>query len=84
MWPALGKQVLSTQKTLVCIIAFISCFVCAIQNLSFIEFHMDFCIYDDILNTITIAGKKLLHFKLSKSDQILHVDKTGFPRPGHN
>ena len=44
---------------------------------------MDFCIYDDILNTITIAGKKLLHFKLSKSDQILHVDKTGFPRPGH-
>ena len=25
----------------------------------------------------------LLHFKLSKSGQVLHVDKTGFPRPVH-
>ena len=29
------------------------------------------------------TDKKLLHFNLSKSGQILHVDKTGFPRPGY-
>ena len=39
--------------------------------------------YDDIFNTIQIAVKTLLHFKLSNSGQILGVDKTGFPRPGH-
>ena len=44
---------------------------------------MDFCIYDDMLNTIQIIDTKLLHFKLSKSGQILYADKTGFPRPGH-
>ena len=44
---------------------------------------MEFCTYDDILNTIWITDKKLLHFKLSKSGQILRVDKTGFPRPSH-
>ena len=44
---------------------------------------MDVCIYDDILDAIRIADKKLLHFKLSKSGQILHVDKTSFPRPDH-
>ena len=38
--------------------------------------------YDDILDKIWIADKKL-HFKLSKSGQILCVHKTGFPRPGH-
>ena len=35
------------------------------------------------LDTIGITDKKLLQFKLSKSCQILHVDKTGFPRPDH-
>ena len=35
------------------------------------------------LDTIWITDKKLLHFKLSKSGQILCVDKTSFPRPGH-
>ena len=50
----------------------------------FIEFLMDFCIYDDILDMIQISGKNLLHVKLSKSGQILCVDKTCFPRPGHN
>ena len=40
---------------------------------------MDICTYDDILDTIWITDKKLLHFKLSKSGQILRVDKTGFP-----
>ena len=51
---------------------------------SFIEFLMDFCIYDDIVDTIQITDNKLLHFKLPKSGQILRVDKTCFPRPGHN
>ena len=44
---------------------------------------MDFCTYDDILDTIWITERKLLHFKLSKSGQILRVDKTVFPRLGH-
>ena len=44
---------------------------------------MDLCIYDDKLDTILITDKKLLHFKHSKSGQILRVDKTGFPRPSH-
>ena len=44
---------------------------------------MDFCIYDDILDTIQIIDKKLLHFELLKSGQILRVDKTCFPRSGH-
>ena len=54
--PGLGKQVLSTQNTLVHIMAHISCSVCAIQNLlaSFIDFLVDFSIYDNILDTIRI------------------------------
>ena len=44
---------------------------------------MDLCIYNEILDLILITDKKLLHFKLSKSGQILRVDKTCFPRPGH-
>ena len=43
---------------------------------------MDFCIYYDILDTIMITDKMLLHFKHSKLSQILHVDKTGFLSPG--
>ena len=54
-----------------------------LKSINFIAFLMDLCIYDDILDTILITDKKLLHFKLSKSGQILHVDKTCFPRPGH-
>ena len=57
--------------------------MCYPQSVNFIEFLMDFCIYDDIWDTTLITDKKLLHFKLSKSDQIVHVGKTGFPRPGH-
>ena len=53
------------------------------NSVSFIEFLMDFCIYDDTLDAIRITNKTLLHFKLSKSGQILRVDKTCFPRPGH-
>ena len=44
---------------------------------------MDCCIYDDILDTLQVRDKKVLHFKFSKSGQILLVDKTCFPRPGH-
>ena len=44
---------------------------------------MDFGTYVDILDTIWITDKKLLHFILSKSGQILCVDKTSFSRPGH-
>ena len=57
--------------------------MCYPTSVNSIKFLMDFCIYDDILDTIQITDKKLLHFKLSKSGQILSVDKTGFPRPGH-
>ena len=38
---------------------------------------------DDIVDTILITDKKLLHFKLSKSGQILRIDMTSFPRPSH-
>ena len=58
--------------------------ICYPKSVSFSEFLMDLCIYDDILDAIQIADKTLLHFKLSKSGQILHVDKTSFARPGHN
>ena len=53
------------------------------KSVNFIEFLMDFCIYDDILDMLQVTDKKLLHFKFSKSGQILLVDKTCFPRPGH-
>ena len=36
-----------------------------------------------IIDKIQITDKKLLHFKLSKSGQILCVNKTGFSKPGH-
>ena len=57
--------------------------MCYLKSVYFINFLMDFCIYDDNLDMIQIKDKKLLHFKLSKSGQILHVDKTCFPRPSH-
>ena len=57
--------------------------MCYLKSVSFMEFLMDFCIYDDTLDAIQIADKKLLHFKLSKSGQILCVDKTDFPKLGH-
>ena len=57
--------------------------MCYPHSVNFTEFLMDYCIYDDILNMIQTTDKKLLPFKLSKSGQILHVDKTCFPRPGH-
>ena len=57
--------------------------MCYPKSVNFIEFLMGFCIYDDILDTIQITDKKLLHFKLSKSGQILRVDKTCFFRCHH-
>ena len=57
--------------------------ICYPKSVSFIEFLMDFGTYDDILDTLWITDKKILHFKLSKSGKSLHVDKTGFPRPDH-
>ena len=57
--------------------------MCYPKSVNFIEFLMDFCIYNDILDTIQIIDKTLLHFKLLKSGQILRVDKTCFPRPSH-
>ena len=53
------------------------------KSVSFIDFLMDLCMYDDILDAVWITDKKLLHFKLSKSGQILCIDKTCFPWPGH-
>ena len=44
--------------------------MCYPQSVNCIEFFMDYCIYDDILDTIQITDKKLLHFKLSKSGHI--------------
>ena len=57
--------------------------MCYPISVSFIEFRMDFCNHDGILDTIRITDKKLLHFKLSKWDKILYVDRNSFPRPSH-
>ena len=84
-----GKTDLIYTNTLVCIMACISCSVCAIPNLlvllnsSWISAYNNYY-YDDILDTILITDKTSLHFKLSKSGQILRVDKAGFPRHSHN
>ena len=57
--------------------------MCYSKSVNFIEFLMDFCIYDVILYMIHITDKNLLHFKLSESGQILRVDNTCFPSAGH-
>ena len=61
----LRKQILSTQNTLVHIMIPISCSVRSAKSVIFIEFLMDFCIFDDIFDTIPITDRKLLQFKLS-------------------
>ena len=58
--------------------------MCYPKSDSFIALLMDLCMYDDILDTIWITDKTLLHFKLSKSGQILRVNKIGFPGPVTN
>ena len=63
----------------------ILCSVCAMQNLllllnsTWIYAYM-MTLYVD---TMLITDKKSLHFKLSKSSQIFHVNKTSFPRLSH-
>ena len=57
--------------------------MCYPKSVNFIEFLMDFCICDGILDMMHITDITLLHFKLTKSGQILCVGKTCFPRPGH-
>ena len=57
--------------------------MCYPKSVNFIEILIDCCMYDDILDMIQMTDKKLLHVKLSKSGQILLVDKTCFPRPDH-
>ena len=47
--------------------------MCYPKSVSFVEFLMDFCTYDNILSTIIIIDKKLLHFRLSKLGQILYI-----------
>ena len=54
------------------------------QSVSFVDFHIDFCIHNDTYVTIFIENKKLLHFKLSKLGQFLHVHKIGFLRSGNS
>ena len=59
----------------------ITCSVCAIQSLLVIfnSSWISAYTYDNIIDTVWIMDKKLLHFKLLKSGQILRVDKTSFP-----
>ena len=71
-------------KIHVFVLWYISPFLCVLsKSVSFIEFLMDLCIYDEILNAIRVTDKKLLHFKLSKSSPISRVDKACFPRCGN-
>ena len=58
--------------------------MCYSQSVSFIEFFLDFFTYDDVLDTIRITDKNLLHFKLSQLlGKVLYVDKASFSRPSH-
>ena len=59
LWLGLGKQVLSTQSPLAYIMARILFCMCYAKSVSSIEFLMDFCIYDDILDMIQVTDKKL-------------------------
>ena len=49
--------------------------MCYTKPVSFINFHMVCCIYDEIFDTILIKDNKLLHIIIG---EILHVDKIGF------
>ena len=55
------------------------------QSVSFIDFHIDFCIHNDTYVTILFYQKqKVTYFKLSKLSQFLHVHKIGFLRFGNS
>ena len=57
--------------------------MCYTKSVSFTEFHIDFCMHDDIFVIIKNKDKKLLHFKHPKLGHVLHVDNSGFPRPNN-
>ena len=57
--------------------------MCYPNSVSFIEFLMDFCILC-IWRCYRHNTDIKLYYKLSKSGQILHVDKISFPRPVTN
>ena len=58
--------------------------MCYAKSVNFIEFLMDFSISDDILVTVLIIDKKLLHFKPSQLGQILYICvNTGFSQACH-
>ena len=83
MWPSLEKGLIYTKYTCLHYEIYLLFCMSYPKSVSFIEYLMYCCKYDDILGTIQNADKKLLHFKLSESGQILHVDKIGFLRPSH-
>ena len=57
--------------------------MCYTKSISFGEFLMECCTYDEGFVTILIKDLKLLHYQVPKLGQVLHVDKTGFLRPGN-
>ena len=81
------KQVLSTQNTLVHIMAPISCSVSAMYYSLLVLLNFTWWISAYVLwwhfRCNTDYRKRLWHFKLSKLGQMLYVDDTGFLRPNH-
>ena len=76
----LGKQVLSTQNTLVRILAPVLYVLASYpKSVSFVEFLINFCTYDDILDTIWITGKS--YCILNSQTQFKFV--TGPAKTGH-
>ena len=78
MWSGLRKQVLSTQHTLVCIMASISCSVCAMLNL--------FILLNSSSYMMTLYQKQIKSYHILNSQnyvKYLHVHKIGFLRPSH-
>ena len=67
MLPGLGKQFLPTQNTLVHIIPPIYLLFCMSysKSVTFIEFLMGFCMYDDMFDIIQITDKNyyILNFQ---------------------
>ena len=57
--------------------------MCYPTSISIIDIFRIFCIYDKICVKIPCPRNELLRLKDQNLDQILHVDKTCFLRPGH-
>ena len=60
---------------------YLLCCMCYPNSVGFIEFLMDFSIYDNMLHN---TDKKLLHLKLSKSGQFYLQKRQVFPVPVTN